>query len=219
MPKTTTKIKPWKSLTDLPDYIPVNVPDGISNNWEVSSYEVSKEAETFGAMRAMFSTSDRGRYVPAGTYKAIKRSGNIIMSNTPDEIRDAHPFLRIAKGNVLINGLGLGIVLDLIINKVNEDNSKAITSVIVVELSDDVIKLVGPTFNKDHKVTIVNHDALTYKPTGHFDAVWNDIWDNITSDNLPTMKTLTRKYGRKSDWIGSWCRERCEYYARRNSRY
>jgi hypothetical protein len=170
-------------------------------------------------MRAMFSTSDRGRYVPAGTYKAIKRSGNIIMSNTPDEIRDAHPFLRIAKGNVLINGLGLGIVLDLIINKVNEDNSKAITSVIVVELSDDVIKLVGPTFNKDHKVTIVNHDALTYKPTGHFDAVWNDIWDNITSDNLPTMKTLTRKYGRKSDWIGSWCRERCEYYARRNSRY
>ena len=218
-PKTTTKIATWKTLSDLPDYIPVNVPDGISGPWEVYSFEVSEEAERFGAMRAMFSTSDRGRYVPAGTYKGIKRSGTVIMSNTPDEIRDAYDFLKNAKGNVLINGLGLGIVLDIILNKVNEDNSYAVTWVTVVELSEDVIKLVGPTFNWNPRVTIVNHDALTYKAKGHFDAVYNDIWDYITSDNLTTMKTLTRKYGRKSDWIGSWCRERCEYYARHDSRY
>jgi hypothetical protein len=218
-PKTTTKIATWKTLSDLPDYIPVNVPDGISGPWEVYSFEVSEEAERFGAMRAMFSTSDRGRYVPKGTYKGIKRNNQIIMSNTPNEVRDTYNFLREAKGNILINGLGLGIVLDIILNKVTEDNKPAVSSVIVVEISEDVIKLVGPTFNSDPRVTIVNHDALTYRTKDHFDAVYNDIWDNITSDNLKTMKTLTRKYGRKSDWIGSWCQSRCEYYARHSSLY
>ena len=218
MPNTTTKIKPWKIPYEL-TYVPVNVPDGKSGPWEVYTFEVSKEAADFGMIRAAFSTSDRGRYVPAGSYKGLKRSGMVVMSNTPNEIRDSHPFLKNAKGSVLINGLGLGIVLDLILNKVNEDNKPAVTKVIVVELSEDVINLVGPTFSSDPRVTIVHHDALTYKPTGHFDAVWNDIWDDITSDNLMTMKTLTRKYGRKSDWIGSWCRSRCEYYAKRSSLY
>jgi hypothetical protein len=196
----------------------VEVPDGSSGPWSVSSYKVSKDAETFGMLRAAFSSA-RGRYVPAGTYKSLNRNGQIIMSNTPDEIRDCSYFFYKARDRVLINGLGLGITLDVILNKLNEDDSYAVKEVIVIELSQDVINLVAPTFNKDPRVTIINADAYEYKPVGRFDTVWHDIWDNITSENLPGMHKLHRKYGKKTDWQGSWCRERCEYYSKQSSLY
>jgi hypothetical protein len=205
--KETFIMKPWKRL--YPNIIPVEVPDGVSGPWSISSYEVSKEAADFGAIRAAFS-SERGRYVPAGTYKSLKRNDYMIMSNTPDEIRDCSYFFHKAYGKILINGLGLGIALDVILNKLNDDDSYAVTEVIVIELSQDVINLVAPTFKKDPRVNIINADAYEYKPIGRFNAVWHDIWDDITADNLPGMHKLHRKYGKKTDWQGSWCRERCE---------
>lgn len=204
-------MNPWKGT--YPNVIPVDVPDGSSGPWSISSYEVSEDAETFGRIRAAFS-SQRGRYVPAGTYKSLKRNGQIIMSNTPDEIRDCSWFFYKAQNKVLINGLGLGIALNVILNKLNNDDSYAVKEVIVIELSQDVINLVAPTFKKDPRVTIINADAYEYKPTGRFSAVWHDIWDNITSENLPGMHKLHRKYGKKTDWQGSWCRERCELLKR-----
>lgn len=211
-------MKPWKDPYELNRIIPVNIKDGVSGPWKVESFEVSKEAEKMQLMRSTFS-SGRGRYVPAGKYKAIKRNGQIIMSNTPDEIRDCYGFFREAKGRVLINGLGLGVVLTAILAKIDDKDNPAVKEVTVVELSQDVINLVGPTFKKDPRVTIVNHDAFTYKAEGKFDAVWHDIWDDITSDNLETMKKLHRRYGKKTSWQGSWCRERCEYYKRFNNGY
>lgn len=201
---------PWKSA--YPKVIPVDIPDGTSGPWAISTYKVSKDAETFGQIRAAFSSA-RGRYVPAGTYKSLTRNGEIIMSNTPDEIRDCSYFFYKAQGRVLINGLGLGIALDVILNKLNEDDSPAVTEVIVIELSQDVINLVAPYF-KDPRVTIINADAYEYKAYGRFNAVWHDIFDNITADNLPGMHKLHRKYGKKTDWQGSWCRERCEFLKR-----
>jgi hypothetical protein len=204
-------MKPWKSI--YPRAFSVNVPDGSSGPWSVTSYEVSKEAETFGQLRAAFSSA-RGRYVPAGTYKGLYRNGSLIMSNTPDEIHDCSYLFYKTSGRVLINGLGLGVVLDVILNKVNQDDTPAVTEVIIIELSQDVINLVAPTFSKDPRVTIIQADAYEYKPTGRFNAVWHDIFDDITSENLPGMHKLHRKYCKKTDWQGSWCRERCELLKR-----
>ena len=41
------KLKSWKSIIDLPDYIPVRVPNGISGSWEVYSFEVSEDDAIF----------------------------------------------------------------------------------------------------------------------------------------------------------------------------
>lgn len=201
----------WKKVCEIKSNIPVTVPDGKSGEWAVETFEVSKEDEKFGIMRSIFS-SERGRYVTAGIYKRLTRNGEVIMSNTPDEIRDAYEFFSIAKGNILINGLGLGIVLKAILKKINDDGTFAVQKVIVVEKSKDVIQLVAPSFKDDVRVEIINDDAMTYQPPKgmRFDAIWHDIWDNICSDNLKEMKFLHRKYGRKTDWQGSWCRERCE---------
>ena len=60
-------------------------------------------------------------------------------------------------------------------------------------------------------------DALEYKPPRgeQYDVVWHDIWPNICTDNLPEMHKLHRKYGRRCNWQGSWCRAEHEYYRER----
>ena len=115
----------------------------------------------------------------------------------------------------MINGLGLGVTLKLVLAKPEVKN------VTVIEKSADVIKLVAPTYCEDPRLVILNKDAFEYNPPKgvRYDAVYHDIWNNISSDNLPEMHKLHRKYGRRCAWQGSWCREWCEYYANQHSCY
>ena len=187
--------------------IEVDVNDGISGAWRVESFEVSEKEAEFATMRAMFSFSSRP--IQAGKYKRLMRNHTVVMSNTPCEISDHLSFIYVAKrygGRILINGLGLGVCLKAILE------SDKVGRVTVIEKSQDVINLVGPTFGGDIRVEIINSDAFSYKPPKgiRYSAVWHDIWDNICADNLPEMHKLHRKYGRRCDWQGSWARELCE---------
>jgi hypothetical protein len=191
-----------------PMRIDVTIPDGVSGEYSVETFSVNKNDDWISAMKT-------GRSVPEGTYKMLKRGGVTVMSNTPDEIRDFYRFVRNAKGSVLVNGLGLGVLLNALLEK------PEITDITVVEISEDVIKLVAP-YITDKRVTIVHSDCFTYKPPKgkRYNAVWHDIWDYICADNLDGMKTLHRKYGRISDYQESWARYLCERYAKRaNKRY
>lgn len=179
----------------------VDIPDGVSGNWRVESFTVTDE-DVRKNVRGLFRPSE---YVPAGTYKRLMRGKVVVMSNTPMEIETNSRFIRAAKGRVLINGLGLGMVLAAILKKPNVEH------VTVVEKSPDVIKLVGPSFAQE-RVTIIEADALEWKPgkTDWFDVVWHDIWDYITADNLEDMHKLHRRYARKTKWQDSWARSLCE---------
>lgn len=187
--------------------IEIDVTDGISGDWKIETFEVQEKE-----LSQMISMMKYGRAVPAGTYKALKRGNTTVMSNTPDEIRDFSQFVRYAKGSILVNGLGLGVLLKALLNK------PEITDILVIEKSSDVIKLVGEHYLKDSRVTIINADAFDYTPPKNkrFNAVWHDIWDYICGDNLEEMKKLHRKYGRRTEYQESWCRSQCE---RQNSRY
>lgn len=193
--------------------IEINVPDGISGEWKVESFTVSKDDSDFMSIRSIFQNG-RGS-LPLGTYKKLTRNGQLIMSNTPDEIRDFSYFAYCANGDILINGLGIGVLVKALIEK--ED----VKSITIIEKSKDVIKLSGPTYSEDKRVTIINADAFEYNPPLgiRFNYVWHDIWDNIESDNLPEMHKLHRKYGRKADYQESWCRYQCEQQKRQNRYY
>lgn len=182
--------------------INITVPDGKSGKWKVETFTVTKKDEE----AQIYSMFGSGRMVPQGTYKRLKRNNKTIMSNTPDEIDDFMRFLYHANGRILINGLGLGVTVQALLNK------KEVTEIIIIEKSKDVIKLVASTYLKDKRVTIINADAFDYKAEKgiRFNAVWHDIWDNICADNLLEMKKLTRKYGKIADYQKSWCRDRCE---------
>jgi hypothetical protein len=191
--------------------IELTIPDGKQGDWTISTVNVPPP-HPLTVARAMLRGG--GRIVPQGVYKILKRNETIVMSNTPDELRDFRYFLSKASGSILINGLGLGVLVQGLLNK------PEVTEITVIEKSIDVIKLVGPHYLKDSRVTIINECCFDYSPPKgkRYNFIWHDIWDYITSDNLPEMKKLHRKYGRKTDHQFSWCREICERNAREDKR-
>jgi hypothetical protein len=200
----------------MAEHIHVAVPDGSCGGWRVESFTVSEE----DAKKTQLRTAIKGfdEYVSPGTYKRLMRGEVVVMSNTPMEVRTNREFIRRAKGNVLINGLGLGMVLTAILRK------PEVESVTVIEASSEVIELVAPTFRGDPRVSIVHANAFDYQPAKGkcFDAVWHDIWDYICANNLPEMHKLHRRYARRADWQSSWRRSQCEmlrsrYYRRQTN--
>lgn len=193
--------------------IDVNVPDGISGNWEIQTFEISVEqANAYNFGLAMQGIQSYARKVMPGKYKRLMHHNGdevpeIVMSNTPAEIRDHRMFFNILKMlgdpiNVLINGLGLGMALSVVLD------TPEVNEVTVIEKSEDVINLAGPTFADDDRLTIIHADALKWKaPVGkRYNAVWHDIWNKIDVLNSATMGKLHRKYGGRCDWQWSWGR-------------
>lgn len=175
----------------------VDIPEGVFGDYRI---------ERFKTDRTDFHSLLRGRGVPVGEeFTRLMRGNQLVMSDTPSEMADHFEAVLMAKGSCLLNGLGIGMVLKNILKK------QSVIDVTVVECSQEVINLVAPHYI-DPRLTIIHADALFYKPPKNkrYQMVWHDIWDNICSDNLEEMKTLHRKYGRRADWQGSWCRGLCE---------
>lgn len=118
--------------------IDIDVPDGTSGVWKVETYTIGDSPREF------INLLTHGRYVPPGTYKRLLRGHTCVMSNTPDEIRDFSRILYQSKGSILVNGLGLGVFLKALLAK------DAVTDITVIEKSEDVIKLVAPTYLQDN---------------------------------------------------------------------
>ena len=182
----------------------VQLPEGSLGAWAVKKFAVSEKDSSWTAMRA--AVKGRG-YVPSGTYtQLVHRQRGLIMSDTPDERRDHFEAVHRARGHVLINGLGLGMVLAAILKK------PEVTKATIVEIDPDVVALVGPHY-RDSRVELVTASAFDYQPPKgvRYGAVWHDIWDHICGDNLPEMTRLKRKYGRLTDWQGCWCEWQCKH--------
>lgn len=175
------------------DCIPKSiVPEGESGDWKVIKFEVDKEDAEFFNLRQMMDYVF-GRNVEPGNYTKLINSKEIVMSDTPAEVRDHFQFYHEAYGNVLINGLGLGLIARAVLLKSNVDK------VTINELSGDVITLSAPTLKKEfgERVVINFTSAFTWHPNGErFNAVWHDIWNEMGPDNHEEMKKLHRRYGR-----------------------
>ena len=186
----------------------VDVPEGVSGDWRVERFEITERAASLERVRASFHAPYR-EPPPAGHYTRLTHRGSLVMSDTPAEIRDHWYAICQSKGNVLVNGLGLGVVVQAMLDRPQVDH------LTVIELSPDVLSLIAPHYHSrfGDRLTTIQADALTWKPPVgvRYDVVWHDIWSDICSDNLPEMHKLHRKYGRRTDWQASWCRDECEH--------
>lgn len=203
-----------KKKKPIPTDLRCHVPAGTSGIWTVEKFTVTKEDAAWESVRSVVTGCFRG--ATEGNFTGLSRSGSIIMSDTRDEMRDLWPLATNAKGHVLIMGLGLGMAV-----RVAFECGEA-ERVTVIELSEDVIKLSAPTYQKQFgdRFQIVHADAYAWRPAKgeRFGAVWHDIWDNISEDNLEGMGRLHRIYGRRTDWQDSWCRDRCLWQRDRSRR-
>lgn len=181
----------------------VDLPEGVAGDWRLIKFEAKREELGLMNLRALRDGYPH-RIIPPGHYTRLVRRGTVVMSDTPAEAHENSPAVRrvVPDSNVLINGLGIGFVLNAILKK----NPKR---VIVVEQSPDVIQLVGGFYQRDPRVMICPADAFTFKPPKdwRFSVVWHDIWDTISPDNLKEMTRLKRRYGRVADWQGCWAED------------
>ncbi len=96
--------------------------------------------------------------IPYGKYvRLLKGSGlftEVIMSNTPMEMRRNAEFVRKAHGNILIAGLGIGMILLAIQDK------PMVKSITVVEYSPEVMQMVLPQLPLNNKVKVVQQNMM-----------------------------------------------------------
>lgn len=185
--------------------IDVSIPNAVSGDWEVKDLIITEEMAKFDLLRNV--VNGRDRHVPEGKYKQLLHHGEIVMTNTPAEIRDHKEFIMQARkgGEILIAGLGLGMCLTAILR------SRAPLKITVIEKEIDVIKLVSPSFEKERRVRIIHSDILKWnRPKSMvYDYVWIDIWNSISVENLEDMEALGRIYRSISSWLGFWCEYEC----------
>lgn len=148
-----------------------------------------------------------------GTYvKLIDTKHNtLLMSDTPMELRTNREFIEKAHGNVLVAGLGLGIVLLAIQDK------PEVKRIVVVEKYQELVDFVLSQIPYNYKVLVYAGENIfhfTPEPVAKYDTIYFDIWNELSADNYPETKTLHsrfRKYlNRKENpdaWMGSWRRE------------
>ena len=187
----------------------VDVPEGSSGQYSIERFTVSqREAMAFQLRQELYGLSHRS--VAAGTFTRLVSGDDrshkiVIMSDTPAEIKDHLELFRAMRGNVLIFGLGIGMAAEAALR------DPEVQYVKIVELSSDVITLVGPHLKKRYgeKVSISKANALTYHRHSKdvFDVVWHDIWDTISHKNLAEMKGLEKAWKKRCGWQGCWSKD------------
>lgn len=183
------------------------IPEGTADGGtvRVQHRHISEAEARFDAIRAAW----RG-YVPCqeGSLCCLLIDGGLMMSDGCNEHRTNEMVVHKARGDVLIAGLGLGMILLPILRK------PEVRTVTVIEKYAGVIELVKPALQKHlgvlaDKLTIITADIFTWKPAEHacFDTIYFDIWPDICIDNLAEITRLRRRFTRRlrlGGWMGAW---------------
>lgn len=132
--------------------------------------------------------------VPAGEYTQLWRwtnstiqirletcagePGELVMTDSPDELNTHLSFMLRAHGRVLITGLGLGCVIRGCLA------NPAVEHVVCIERDPDVIRMVGP--HMPDRCTILQAEAVSWVrnnlPRQRFDCAWHDCWSDPDKD-------------------------------------
>jgi hypothetical protein len=199
---------------DLMDRMAVTVPEGVSG-FMVIKRVVIKSGSTANWKNKLEGRGTRpGEYTRLVEYENGRNIGTelfgfgdtVWMSDVDAERQDHLPAVRRISQpetkRVLINGLGIGMVLQAALSF---DHVRHID---VVESDTDVIKLAGPHYSADSRVHIHHADAYRQGhewPDGtRWDVIWSDIWPTITTDNAEMMRLLKLIYTDKTAWHGFW---------------
>lgn len=142
----------------------------------------------------------------AEKYTRLFIDGQLWMTDAEFEWRSNLGFVVNAYGDVLIAGLGIGLILQPLID------SPKVDSITVIERSADVIALIAPHYPSP-KLTVIEADAYTWTPPKQaYNIIYFDIWADVPdSDNREQITTLKKQYRaalKKGGRSFAWCEER-----------
>lgn len=128
----------------------------------------------------------------------LAEDGKTWMSDSPLEVESAMGAVRVARGDCLIGGLGIGLIPSLIRNMVD--------SIDIVELNQDVIDLVYLQI-ATAKTFLINDDIYHYLDTTDkkYDFIYIDIWGSFAASMREIEKAREKaKRCLKPDGV-IWC--------------
>jgi hypothetical protein len=128
-----------------------------------------------GPGRAFFAEGVRGlltyEYASPVKLTMLRVDGRLWMTDEPQYVWSLESFAERSRGNVLVAGLGLGLVVHYLVR------NPSVTKITVVELSEDVIRMVRPLLPKDPRIEIVHHDFYQFVFNKDTEARDTVIWD------------------------------------------
>jgi len=186
------------------------IPEQESENFKIV-HHIATESDIRG-LKLRDAIQGRIEYLgfEPGTYLELRTKQslfcNVVMSDTPMELRTNLDAIYNSNGNVLIGGLGIGAILLLI------QERPEVKSVIVIEKYKEIIEMVKPFLPLNEKVKIIEADIFEWLPekNNKFDTIYFDIWNNVCSDNLEDMKILKKRFRKflnkenSEKWMGCW---------------
>jgi len=176
--------------------VEVDIPAGVSNDYEVAHYTNETTANMWQTYLDMKNESH-------DSYTVLLKSGcpMPIMQDSEAEYNEHKWLFENAEGDVLIGGLGLGMCHQPLID--NPD----VTSVTIIEISQDVVDLVWDDCIKDETFSLVMGDFETWTPPEgtSYGVVWADTWlvDNPLKIN-EYEDAIAENYGDYTDKVGFW---------------
>jgi hypothetical protein len=189
------------------DYLPEYEDDEI----QIVKFTLNESFVTLMKLRDELSNRNENDSLEAGDYIKLSIKEPFMqlqMSDTAMEWDTNQEFIKKAKGDILIGGLGIGFILIPIVN-----NPK-VKSITVIEenknIATKVYEFLKPHLND--KVKVICASVEDYIPDMEYDVIYMDIWPTICGDNYDEMVNLKRQYHRylKEDgWFGCWCEVDC----------
>lgn len=190
------------------------IPEGTKGAFAVSHFE-------FGQPSARMMIGKDPMISPGKYVQLVQMDGNfnnrVWMSDTDNEQRTNTSVIRHAKGDVLIAGLGIGMIVLPIFRK------PEVQTITIVEKHQEVIELVLPALQAQlekeagpmapHRVhrsfRVLHADIYTWEaPKGaKWDCIYFDIWGDQSTDALNDMAKLKRRFARRKrpdGWMGCW---------------
>ena len=129
----------------------------------VSMAKILKNRETENFKLEQFEIKSYSPFIgiPEGEYVRLidknEKFYGCVMSDTPMEHRTNYEILNKANGDVLIGGLGIGMILIPLMQK------EEVKSITIVEKYQEIIDMVGSQLPLNDKVKIINGDIFDNK--------------------------------------------------------
>src|SRR5579863_8833218 len=124
----------------------------------------------------------------------------IVMEDSRVELRKHLPIWMVARGRILVTGLGLGcVVRGLLANR-------EVDHIDVVEIDKDIMRVVGHEFRGHNRVSLHHGDALTIKfpRSARWDFAWHDLWTEGDEHLQLLHAKLFHKFRKRVGRQGAW---------------
>lgn len=195
-------------------FVPMHsvIPEGEAAGVKVSHFTVTEDDVRLENMRNAFTPGGSMYHISAGTYARLHVNGRLYMTDTQMERRTNIHFVRNATGDVLIAGLGLGLI---VVPLLSNDSVRSVT---VIERTQGVIDLIEPHL-RNPKLTVICADIFEWRPAKgtKYDAIYFDIWPDVCTSNLDEIAKLHQAFkfyvNRENPnvFMDSWQRDHLKY--------